>query len=48
MLTYILVINKMEQVVQTVASTIDNVEAISRKMVGKECSDDNTYAISGA
>lgn len=32
---YILVINKMEQVVQTVASTIDNVEAISREMVGK-------------
>ena len=35
---YILVVNKMEQVVQTVASTIDNVEAISRVMVGKECS----------
>ena len=25
------------------ASTIDNVEAISREMVGKECSDDNAY-----
>ena len=38
---YILVIDEVEQVVQTVASTIDDIESVAGEMIRKECADDD-------
>lgn len=38
---YILVIDEVEQVVQTVASTVDDIESVAGEMIRKECADDD-------
>ena len=38
---HILVVDEVEQVVESVAATIDDVESVAGEMIRKECTDDN-------